>query len=534
MFTHRPAVEFDAKKIDAIFAEFDQCHLPGAAVGIAIGGKPVYRKGFGLASMELPIVLSPSIRMRIGSTTKQFAAFAYMLLCEEGKAGIDDPIGKYFPELHSVTHNVTMRQLMGNIGGLRDALAIISAFRGHLNAHVTGRPTSTAEVLSLYRDIDDLNAAPGTAWTYNNGGFVLLSVVIERITGQTLEHVMWERIFEPLGMYDTLVRHWDTDFVANSSTPHHLNSAGFYERAYFGYDYAGGGAIVSTVNDMLRWLAHMDTPRLGSAATWAAMKTPHRLANGTSSGYGLGLFIDRYRGVETLHHAGSWVGSSTQMLKVPAAGLNVVVMVNRGDVWAPLLVNKILDACLPGLDPSKEPFKGPFATGIFRSPTTGRVIQFFAKEGQQIASVDGMDMLVEPDDDGVLWPEGISPFFKQALTLVGDREKPASIRFSDVGNLDDLAPVRPVSKPNVGAIAGRYRSDTTGIEATISDTEDGPRMITVGRFGSTAYVLECLADGVWRVKSREFGDGILSFEGDVAAFRFSNYFTRSLPFRRCV
>src|SRR5438128_1835507 len=111
---------FDEKKIDAVFADLNQCHLPGAAVGIAIGGKPVYRKGFGLANMELSVVLSPSIRMRIYSTTKHFTCLAYMLLCEDGKAGIDDPIGKHLPELHPVSRNVTVRQLMGNISGLRD------------------------------------------------------------------------------------------------------------------------------------------------------------------------------------------------------------------------------------------------------------------------------------------------------------------------------------------------------------------------------------------------------------------------------
>src|ERR1700720_4491723 len=105
-------IAFDEKKVDAIFTDFDQCHLPGAAVGIAIGGRPVYRKGFGLASIELPIVLSPSIRMRIGSTTKHFTALAYMLLCEEGRADVDDPIGKFLPELHPVSHKITMRQLM--------------------------------------------------------------------------------------------------------------------------------------------------------------------------------------------------------------------------------------------------------------------------------------------------------------------------------------------------------------------------------------------------------------------------------------
>src|SRR5882757_1310892 len=114
MSVSKPSVDFDAKKIGAIFSDLDQCHLPGVAVGIAIGGKPVYRKGFGLASMELPVVLSPSIRMRIGSTTKHFTAFAYMLMCEEGRAHPDDPLEKYLPELHRVTHKVTMRQLMGN------------------------------------------------------------------------------------------------------------------------------------------------------------------------------------------------------------------------------------------------------------------------------------------------------------------------------------------------------------------------------------------------------------------------------------
>ena len=93
-------VKFDEEKVDSIFAELDQCHLPGAAVGIAVDGLPVYRKGFGLASMELPVLLSPTIRMRIGSTSKHFTCLAYLLLCEEGRAEIDDPIGKYLPELH--------------------------------------------------------------------------------------------------------------------------------------------------------------------------------------------------------------------------------------------------------------------------------------------------------------------------------------------------------------------------------------------------------------------------------------------------
>lgn len=116
-------VGFDVKKIDSIFSELDQCRLPGAAVGIAIDGKPVYRKWFGLASLELPVLLSPTTRMRIGSITKHFTCLSFLLLCEDGAAHIDDPIGRYLPDMHPVTH--AARHLMGNIGGLRHAHDII-------------------------------------------------------------------------------------------------------------------------------------------------------------------------------------------------------------------------------------------------------------------------------------------------------------------------------------------------------------------------------------------------------------------------
>jgi CubicO group peptidase (beta-lactamase class C family) len=423
-------IDLDERRIDAIFAELDQCHLPGAAVGIAIDGKPTYRKGFGLANIELPVVLSPTIRMRIMSLTKQFTSLAYMLLCEAGKATIHDPIGDYLPELHPVIRDVTMRELMGHLGGLRDVFDICSQFSG------TDRPVSSAELLSLYRDIDDLNAVPGTSWIYNNGGYLILGFAIERITGRSLEDVFRERIFEPIGMFATVLRRTDFDFLPESATCHMTNAAGEYEKSnLFGTAWAGEGGIVSTVDDMLRWLVHMETPTVGSTATWQSMKSPQRLANGTSTGYGLGLVADRYRGIETISHAGGKMGCNSYMVKVPSASLDIVIMVNRGDVWASQLAERILDACLPGLDPhpDKEPVTGSIASGIFRSPKTDRVIKLFSKGGHQIASIDGLDMPVEPDIGGKLWPAGMFRTTKQAITLVGDGIQPVSLVLDDFG-----------------------------------------------------------------------------------------------------
>ena len=347
-------VELDEKKIDRIFAGLDSCRLPGAAVGIAIDGRPVYREGFGLANMELPVVLSPTTRMRIGSASKHFTSLAYLLLCEEGRAGIDDPIGKYLPELHPVAHPVTARQLMSHTSGLRDVHDICWQFGG------LGRPVSSAELLSLYRDIGDANGPPGTEWNYNNGGYLMLSAAIEQITGQSLEDVLRERLFEPVGLHNTLLRRFDTDFVPNSATLHMTDAAGRFGKSYLGTALAGEGGIVSTVDDMLRWLAHMDTPAVGSPATWEAIKTSQRLHDRASTGYGLGLVVGNYRGVETLSHGGGVLGGNSQMLKVPAVGLDVVVLINRHDLEATSLTNEILDDCLVGLAAAENPANRAF------------------------------------------------------------------------------------------------------------------------------------------------------------------------------
>jgi D-aminopeptidase len=529
------AIAFDEKKIDAIFADLDQSHLPGAAVGVSIDGTPVYRRGFGLANMELPVVLSPHIRMRIASTTKHFAALAYLLLCEDGQAAIDDPIGKYLPELHPVTHAVTVRQLMGHVGGLRDVFDVLHQFSGH------GRRVTSAEFLSLYRDIDDVSAAPGTRWSYNNGGYMMLGAAIERITGQPLEEVLRRRIFAPVGMNDTLLRHFDTDFVPNSATQHMTNPAGEFEKSYIGSATDAAGGMVSTVDDLLRWLAHMDAPKVGTPATWTLMKAPLILANGVSTGYGLGLMSGSRQGFDTLGHAGNLPGSSSQMLKVPAAGLDLVVLINRNDVSAPVLADRILKACLPGSEAARPPSNGRFAAGTYRSPTTGRVIQLAAAPSPyvangaalQIAAIDTGELPVEPCADGALRPAGAYDFMKLAVTLIGDPQTPSAVRLSDFGDVDELLPAPPAEDVDVGAIAGRYRADGAGVEATISATDDGARLTTVTAFGSAEFTLEQIAAGLWRARSTGLmpWGGILSF--DPAGFRFSSFRTPGLPFRRC-
>jgi D-aminopeptidase len=350
---------------------------------------------------------------------------------------------------------------------------------------------------------------------------------------------MWERVFEPLGMYDTRVRRWDYELVPNSASPHAMISTGVWHRGEYcgGIDYAGAGAIVSTVDDMLKWMAHMDRPKVGSAATWALMRTPQTLANGTSTGYGFGLATGSHRGLETLSHSGGGNGSNAQMLQVPAAGLDIIVMVNRADISSVALAEQVLDACLPHLPPDAPPASGHLPAGIFRSQRTGRVVQLLVRDGDQIASMDGFDMPVERDADGTLRPVKALASWKRSITLIGSAEHPTALRVVDFGNADELLRLT-ADEADAKAVEGRYRSDAIETEATIRRRDAGLCLHTENRWGSSTFRLEYLCGGIWRASAVDPLikplASVLSFDADGDGFGFSNILTRNLRFRRVV
>jgi D-aminopeptidase len=510
-------MRLDLGKIEQVCADLDSCHAPGAAIGVAHRGRPIFRKGFGRAHLELPIALTPSTRVRIGSTTKHFTCLAFMLMCEEGQARPDDPVGRFLPQLHPVARAVTMRELMGNVSGLRDPYDICLQFSG-----MSGGVTD-ADLLSFYRDIDDTNAPPGEAWIYNNGGWLLLTAVLEKLDDRPLEDVLRARIFEPAGMHATLLRRRDTDFVPNSATPHVMGKDGRFQKSYW-MEFSGAGGMASTVDDMLRWIAHLDAPVVGSAQTWAAMKTPLRLRNGCSTGYGLGLTLGGHRGFETLHHAGSWIGGTAQMLKVPALQLDVVVLANSRAVSASLLALRIVDACVGASDRSDMPAPGK-TSGVFSAAGCGRVVQLFVQNGQQFASVNGLDLPLEMDAAGRLRPAGTLAFLQQSIELRGDFAQPDSILFTEFGHSAELARVPAGTEQ----IAGNYLHEATRQHVAI----EAGTMRCHGRFGSTTYELQRLGEATWRARSPQAvvpPGGVLRFTQD--GFLFSTSQTWSLPFRR--
>jgi CubicO group peptidase (beta-lactamase class C family) len=519
----------DATTIDAIFAAYDTSHAPGVAVGIAVGGKPVYRKAFGLANLEQNQTLSPSIRMRIGSTTKHFAALAYMLLVEDGLASLDDAVRKHIPEMSpTLADGVTMRQLMSHTSGLRCSLDLSMQLNG------MGHYMSHSDTLGLFAAQDAINFEPETSWSYNNGGYTALSVAIERLTGQRLEDVLRERIFEPIGMSDTLLRRVDTDFVPNSATLHMLGKDGAFTKEYMGMEVSGEGGMASTVDDMLRWMAHMDRPVVGTAETWAAMTSPFILKSGYSTRYALGLSVGEYRGLTTIEHGGTVMGGGCQMIKAPGIGLDIILITNRAGVDTMSLADRIIDACVPHLGPPLEDVAGTNITGLYYDPATGSTLQLLEQGGRQLIGLGGATIPARRDAAGKL--HSMYRIFDAVLEAPADDPAPAQLTYSQWGRPEVLARLEPGPQPDMADRAGHYASASTGTTGILAVDSDQIALTFKGRWNTVRYSLTYMGASLWRATSIDmahFGlGGFVEFDTDGDGFAFSAGRTRRLRFER--
>ena len=197
----------EAAAIDKIFERWDRTGSPGCAVGVARGGQVVHSKGYGMANLEYGIRIWPSTVFESGSVAKQFTAAAINLLAQDGKLSLDDPVRKYIPELPDFGTPILIRHLLNHTSGLRSQWPMLA---------LAGRPPgmavhTIAEILELVSHYKELNFKPGDEFLYNNTGFTLLGVVVQRVSGKSLNQFSQERLFGPLGMTRT---QWREDFSA--------------------------------------------------------------------------------------------------------------------------------------------------------------------------------------------------------------------------------------------------------------------------------------------------------------------------------
>ena len=273
-----------AAAIDKIFERWDRTSSAGCAVGVSAGGQVVHAKGYGMANLEYGVRIWPSTVFESGSVAKQFTAAAINLLAQDGKLSIDDPVRKYVPELPDFGTPILIRHFLNHTSGLRSQWPMLS---------LAGRPPGSAvhtvpEILELVSHYKDLNFKPGDEYLYNNTGFTLLGVIVERVSGKSLNQFSQERLFGPLGMTRTQWREDFTAIVQNRATAYRLAPGGGF-RTYMPFtNVIGNGGLLTTVGDLLTWNDNLDRPRVGGQDLVDGLQTRGRLNDGFENEYAQG------------------------------------------------------------------------------------------------------------------------------------------------------------------------------------------------------------------------------------------------------
>jgi len=364
------AAQPDAAAVDRIFAKWTAA-TPGCAVGVAVGGKTVLTRAYGMADLEHDVPNTVDTIFEAGSVAKQFTAMAVLLLAKDGKLSLDDPARKYVPELPDYGAPLTVRHLLNHTSGLRDW----GSLAGIAGAPRTTRAYTHAHVLDIVGRQKALNFPTGTQWSYTNTGFNLAAVIVSRVSGMSFAEFSKTRIFAPLGMTRTSWRDDHTRIVKGRAIAYASASDGYHLDMPF-ENVHGNGGLLTTVGDLLKWNENFVTPMVGDNALVTTQMTAGRYNDGRPLEYGLGLFVHDYRGVRNINHSGSTAGYRAHLNRFPDRHTSVAVLCNVATGDATRSANLVSDLYLTGLKPVTPTTPNPPAPPMTPPPTAAQLAEF--------------------------------------------------------------------------------------------------------------------------------------------------------------
>lgn len=311
-----------ASKIDDVLSSKVAPDEPGAAVIVVKDGHVLYRKARGMASIELGVPLQPEMVFRLGSITKQFTAAAVMILAEQGKLSVQDPITKFLPDYPTQAHTITIEHLLTHTSGIQSYTEMPGWMESKILADL-----SLQELIDGFKK-EPMAFAPGEKWEYNNSGYVLLGAIIEKASGETYEAFIRKNIFEPLGMKSSY--YGSNEPLISKRTPGYTGQPGSVVNArYLSMTQPhAAGALLSTVDDLARWDEALYAEKLLKKASIDRMFSRFTLKDGKSTSYGYGFSLGKLQGHETVEHGGGIFGFSTFGLRMPEDHVYVAVLCN--------------------------------------------------------------------------------------------------------------------------------------------------------------------------------------------------------------
>lgn len=380
--------------------------IAGLAVAVVKGRDTLLHKGYGFADLENQVPVTPQTVFRIGSITKQFTSAAVMQLVEQGKVGLDDDLTKYIPNFPTHGRRILVRHLLNHTSGIPSYTDIGPRF-GAVARLDLARDSLIAIVAP-----DSLLFEPGRYFYYNNTGYFMLGMVLERVTGKKYGDHLAERLFAPNGLSGTV--YCDSRrLVPRRAQGYDRSPAGLVNTAFISMElpYAAG-SLCSTVGDLVAWTARLAGGQIVSAASYREMTTPVKLPSGRSMTYGYGLMADTLAGHRLVSHGGGINGFVSDLLHLPDDSLIVAVLANTAPAPASQVANAIARAVL-GAPPAPAPtpprdlpvspeerarYVGAYA--LTRPDGTKRGVRVFEENGQLMFQQDGLPAVKLARQDG--------------------------------------------------------------------------------------------------------------------------------------
>jgi CubicO group peptidase (beta-lactamase class C family) len=330
------------EKVDRLFKGRIKPAAPGAAVVVALKGKPIFMQCYGLADVEHNIPVTPETRFNLASVAKQFTAFSILLLEKEGKLGLDDDVHKFLPDLPDYSPTVTIRHLLNHTSGIWEYYSTMVYYCGYdQKDHFT-----LDEVMELLKHQKKLLFEPGSQWIYCNTNYVLLAQIVEKITGITFQEWTKSHIFDPLEMKDSLFMKNSSQLIPRVARCYQRQKGELIGGSDNWVNYVGQGYLFTTIKDMVRWMDNFRTKKVGGGDLVERMFRKTTLNDGSESFYGFGLGVGTRSGKQTIGHSGQTGGYKTAMLYCPELDLGIAVLANERSIDSEGLANRIFDQYL--------------------------------------------------------------------------------------------------------------------------------------------------------------------------------------------
>lgn len=355
-------------ELDAIFSAVTQANQPGLAAMVRKDKRTVYAKGFGVRDLRSKAKIDADTNFRLASFTKQFTAMAIMLLVHDKKLRYDQTLTEVFPEFPAYGKNVTIRNLLNHTGGLPDYEDLMDAAEKAKGSAIwtPDHQIQDGGVLALLEKESAGKFAAGTRWSYSNSGYVVLGLIVAKVSGQSYTDFLHARIFAPLHMDTTIVYLNGKNEVTNRAYGHSKEGDALNESDQSPTSATlGDGGIYSNLDDLAKWDDALRNHTLLSAEEFAPALVPAKLTSGAPTlwppgeatgdnqhptkpvSYGFGWFLNPYNGHERRWHTGDTRGFRTVIERFAAENLSIVVLCNRTDLDPEALALKAADLYLP-------------------------------------------------------------------------------------------------------------------------------------------------------------------------------------------